>query len=289
MRADAARAAGPVSLWRRSVAIVRLALILTITLCVALSLWLGRLALFASPRLRRRWRVLHFNAWSRAVCRVLGGSTIVAGRPPAAPFFLASNHLGYLDIVVLAQLLPAVFVAKADVRDWPLVGWLTRLADTLYVNRERSRDIPRANRAIADAIATGDSVVLFPEGTSSGSDLVLPIRPPLLQVAAQNGIGVSTAALYFVTRSGDPHAHGAICYYGNMTFVSHVWRLLHIRGFTVTIRFGERLHIAGDRKALAEAVREEILELQSRNTNNTKAYASPEDGAAQVKTMRQNR
>lgn len=259
-------------------------MIVLVTALVAISLFIGRVLLFAAPRLRRRWRVLHFNLWSRAMCRVLGGNTVVDGEPPAAPFFLASNHLGYLDIVVLAQLLPAVFVAKADVRGWPVIGWLTRLADTLYINRERHADIPRANQSIADTLSAGDSIVLFPEGTSSESDFVLPIRPPLLQVAAERGIAVHTVALHFATRNGDPHAHRAICYYGDMDFVSHVWRLLHIRGFTVTIRFGDQRHTADHRKQLAESVRAEILALQSHNTPSGAGVQVVDRNARQIRS-----
>ncbi len=286
MSADTADKTFAFSLWRRIIAVLRLALIALITLLVTISLGVGRLVLFAAPGLRRRWRVWHFNAWSRAMCFVLGANTVVEGAPPQAPFFLASNHLGYLDIVVLAQVLPAVFVAKADVQSWPVIGSLTRLADTLYINRERHSDIPRANRSIADAMNSGDSVVLFPEGTSSESDFVLPVRPPLLQVAVEHDLAVNTAALHFVTRDGDPHAQRVICYYGDMDFVGHVWRLLHIRGFTVTIRFGQQQHRAAHRKQLAESVRAEILDLQSRNTLVPRPAAEAQPATTQPEQMR---
>lgn len=249
--------------WRRAVAIARLALIIAWTTLVAVSLALLRLV--TRGDLRRRVRGAWFRAWSRIVVRLLGGRTEVYGTPPSAPFFLASNHLGYLDILVLAQAVPAVFVSKAEVRQWPVIGWLTRLADTLYINRERKSDIPRANAAIAAVIARGDGVALFPEGSSSESDFVLPVRPPLLEVAASNGIPVSVAALYFETRPGDPHAHRSICYYGDMVFADHLWKLLHLRGFTVTMRFGAAPVYASDRKALAQKVRAAIHELQLEN------------------------
>ncbi|MEM7612102.1 MAG: lysophospholipid acyltransferase family protein [Pseudomonadota bacterium] len=253
------------SLWRRLVAISRLAFILATTLVIALVLAIGKLILRPLPKAARSLRVFMFNAWSRSMCWSLGGRNVIHGTRPQVPFFLASNHLGYLDIVVLAQFLPAVFVSKAEVRQWPFVGWLTTLADTLYINRERHRDIPRANQSIADALSDGDSVVLFPEGTSSESDFVLPIRPPLLEVAVQQTVPVHTVALYFETSPGDPHAHRAICYYGDMDFVSHVWRLLHLRGFTVTIRFGHIAHHADDRRQLARQLGDEILSLQLKN------------------------
>ncbi len=249
--------------WRRAVAILRLAALIVCTIPIALSLALLRLVTRGENR--RRIRSAWFSAWSRLVVRILGGRTEVHGTPPRVPFFLASNHLSYLDILVLAQVAPAVFVSKAEVKHWPVIGWLTRLADTLYINRERKSDIPRANATIAAAIARGDGVALFPEGSSSESDFVMPVRPPLLEVAASNGIPVSVAALYFETRPGDPHAHRAICYYGDMVFADHVWKLLHLRGFTVTIRFGEDPVYASDRKALAQRVRAAIHALQLEN------------------------
>ena len=263
--------------WRRAVALARLAAIATATMLIALVLAVLRAVTRGGAR--RRIRDTFFSAWSRLMFRILGGRTIVHGPRPATPFFLASNHLGYLDIVALAQVAPAAFVSKAEVRDWPAIGWLTRLADTVYIRRERKSDIPRANAAIAAAVARGDSVALFPEGTSSESDFVLPVRPPLLAVAAANGIPVTPAALYFETRPGDPHARQAICYYGDMVFAEHVWRLLHVRGFTVTIRFAGDAVRAGDRKTLARRVQAAIHGLQLHNAPGARpgrAAASPQ-------------
>lgn len=249
--------------WRRAVAVLRLMALVVCTIPIAVSLALLRLV--TRGETRRRIRNAWFGAWSRLMLRIIGGRTEVHGTPPSAPFFLASNHLSYLDILVLAQVVPAVFVSKAEVKHWPVIGWLTRLADTLYINRERKSDIPHANAAIAAAIARGDGVALFPEGSSSASDFVMPVRPPLLEVAATDGIPVSVAALYFETRPGDPHANQSICYFGDMVFADHVWKLLHLRGFTVTMRFGEATVYASDRKALARQVRAAIHALQLEN------------------------
>ncbi|MFK8053176.1 MAG: lysophospholipid acyltransferase family protein [Woeseiaceae bacterium] len=249
----------------RILAIVRLIGILLITLFVAIPLAILRFVLSPWPNAKRAVRLFYFKLWSRWVCALLGARSNVFGELPAAQCMVASNHLGYLDILVIAQYAPAVFVSKADVLQWPVVGWLTKLADTLYIARERHRDIPRANQSIAAALQAGDNVVLFPEGTSSNSDWILPVRPPLLQVAASEQFPVSTIALYYQTDTPDPHAHQAICYFGDMSFGSHVWRLLHLRGFKVDIRFSGALLQDTERKTLALKVRKSILDLQTEN------------------------
>ena len=260
-----ARQAFAPTLWRRCVACMRLILLLVITAATAVALSVTRLLLVAAPTLRRRARGFVFRYWARSACAVRGIKSTETGALPDKTCIVASNHLSYLDIVVMAQYLPAVFVSKRDVTHWPVIGWLTQLADTLYISRENHRDIPRTNAAIAAALEQGDNVVKFPEGTSSDSDWVLPIRAPLLQTAASGDFSVTTAAIHFVTDPADPPAQISICYFGDMVFTAHVWRLLHLRGAAVDLRLsGDLLHDS-DRKSLAKQVRYSILNLQSEN------------------------
>lgn len=253
------------SIWRRLIAILRLISIALFTVIIASTLALMRLVFSWWPTAKQNIRYWYFVAWSRGICWLLGGQTKRYGRLPNVQCIIASNHLSYLDILVIAQFVPAVFVSKADVKSWPVIGWLTTLADTLYIERERHRDIPRANRSIAQSLSRGDNVVLFPEGTSSDSDWILPVRPPLLQVAAAENYVVSTAALHYRTKHNDPHARAAICYFGDMAFGVHVWRLLHLRGFNVDLRFSGDELCDDDRKTLALKVRRSILSLQAHN------------------------
>ena len=97
---------------------------------------------------------------------------------------LVSNHLSYLDIVVLSSIRPCVFVAKRDVARWPLFGWLAHAAGTIFVDRERRFSTEFVN-GIHEAIAAGLPVVLFPEGTSSDGSTVLPFKSALLESAVQ--------------------------------------------------------------------------------------------------------
>lgn len=213
---------------------------------------LAHLALAPAPQRQARWRRGVFRFWGRGACRVLGVRITVVGDRPATGAFLVCNHLGYLDIPVLASQLGAVFVSKAEVADWPLVGRGARSMGTIFLVRQRKRDLPDVNRQIEAALARGDGVVVFPEGTSSRGDRVLPFRPSLLAPAAETGAQVRCAVLHYQTSPGSPPASTHVCWWGDMTFAPHVAELLRIDRIEARIEFLPQALADADRKALAE-------------------------------------
>ena len=204
------------------------------------------------------WRTRIFHAWGRSMSRLLGLRAEVDGRPPEPPFVLVSNHLGYVDVILLAAHLRCVFVSKAEVRDWPLVGRLCASVDTLFIQREVKRDIPRVVERIEAVLAGGRGVVLFPEGTSSGGDEVLPFRPSLLESAARAGRPVHCAAIAYGTPPGWPPARDVVCWWRDMPFAGHVWTLLGLPGFRARVVFGAEPVCESDRKLLAERLQREV-------------------------------
>src|SRR5262249_46056827 len=152
-----------------------------------------------------RARVLTF--WSRWSARLIGMRIRVRGNPPAAPFFLVSNHLSYVDILAIASQAPCSFIAKAEISSWPIMGRLCLAVGTLVVERESKGDIPRVIARIESTLANGVGVVLFPEATSSKGAEVLPFRPSLLQAAARAKMPVSYASLSYRTAAGEPPAY----------------------------------------------------------------------------------
>jgi 1-acyl-sn-glycerol-3-phosphate acyltransferase len=164
-----------------------------------------------------------------------------------------SNHLSYVDIVLLASHVDCVFVSKAEIAGWPGMGFAARCAGTIFVDRAFKRRLPEVNRLIEAALGRGERVVVFPEGTSSGGEAVLPFKPSLLEPAAVSRYPVYCAALSYRTASGYPPASEAVCWWGDMTFGDHVFQLLRMSHFHANLELGQEAFLQDNRKELAQA------------------------------------
>ena len=182
----------------------------------------------------------------------------VQGDPPRAPFLLVSNHLSYVDVVVLAAQLGGVFVARGDAAGWPVGGTMCRAADTIFVDRDHRHGVSHALRRMEEMLRQGRGVVLFPEGTSSAGQTVLPFRPSLLAAAARSCLPVSYASLTYAAGPGGPSPATTICWWGNMTLGRHLVQLFRLPGFSVKVRFGQRALRDSDRKILAGKLHEAV-------------------------------
>lgn len=236
-------------------AVLRVVLIALGTLVLYL-IWLpGKLADRWRTRWGRAWRLFIFRHWSRWMALVMGMKMTVQGRPPRAPFFLVTNHLSYMDIVLLAAQAECVFISRHDVAAWPIVGHLTTGMRTVYIDRGSRREILRVHRALDEALARGEGIVLFAEGTSSVGAEVLPLKPALLEMAVAREQAITYASLSYRTPPDEMPAHLSVCWWADMTFASHVFNLLKVRSFQATLTFGEETLLESDRKILAEKLR----------------------------------
>ena len=205
------------------------------------------------------WARGTLRAWGRAACAILGLHVRCEGAPPRdAPFFLASNHLGYLDVITIAAHVPCRFVAKADVASWPVLGALARAGRTIFVDRTSRADLPRVVRLMDEARRAGASVTFFPEGTSSGGDVLLPFRTSLFEAPASAGYPVFCVSLSYATPAGAPAARTAVCWWGDMTFMDHFWGLLRLPRIDGRLAFASTPAEGADRKALAASARARI-------------------------------
>jgi len=215
-----------------------------------------------------RWRSFNFRHWAKATAAILNMKITLSGTAPRAPFFLVSNHLSYTDIIAFASQLDIVFVAKSDVASWPLLGLLCRSLGTIFVNRSSRKDVARVNALIGRTLAVGRSVLLFPEGTSTAGDEVLPFHSALLEPGVTAGYPVSFAAIRYQTPAGQPPARSSVCWWGDMTFLPHLYALFQLHSFEAALAFGSHSIRGNDRKTLAirlwQAVSEEFGSLGKR-------------------------
>jgi 1-acyl-sn-glycerol-3-phosphate acyltransferase len=179
---------------------------------------------------------------------------------------VVSNHLSYLDILLYSSVHPFVMVAKTEVRGWPLLGWLTARAGTVYVQRGGGPvTYPAVNAAMAEAYRSGLPVLFFPEGTTTDGAGVLPFRRGLFHSVLDNGVSLRTAALRYSLGSDRGNREATVgadvCWWGEMGFTSHLFRLLGLRGLSAQIRFGDEVVERQDRFVLSETAQARVVEM----------------------------
>ncbi len=201
--------------------------------------------------------------WFQACQKICGLRVRVKGRANTrgATLFCA-NHVSYLDIIVLGALADARFVAKKDVATWPLFGFLARLADTIFVTRQR-RNARGDCRELKAALGGGDKLFLFPEGTSSNGLSVLPFRSTLFAAVDPRNTSVDVV-MQPVSIAYSRYADGRrlkgeltdlYAWYGDMTLAGHLLGVFGLKGCVVEVTFMPQIRAAAfpDRKSLAEA------------------------------------
>lgn len=204
------------------------------------------------------WRQVILGWWASSFVRIAGCEIEIIGTPPTAPFFLVANHLGYFDIPVVRTAVKGVFVAKHDIETWPFVGTMVRNMGTIYVNRERRRDIPRAGQEVIETLSQGEGVIVFPEGTSSKGETVLPFNSSFLAFAAQTDVPVSYLSISYRTPEGQPPPSDAICWWDDTPLLPHILRLFSVPRFTAILNFGDEPVVNPDRKQLANELRDRV-------------------------------
>jgi 1-acyl-sn-glycerol-3-phosphate acyltransferase len=271
------------SQWRQVRATRRLLMLLLWTiLCIPVQ----AVAIWGMPLFGRRPAVAIARTYHAVNCRIGGIRVTVAGTPatgPAGtgatrPVVFVSNHTSWADILVLGGVLEACFVSKAEVGTWPLIRTVARLGRTVFVSRRRT-ETGRERDELAARLAAGDSIILFPEGTTSDGGRVLPFRSALLGMVetgpeARNPPLVQPVSIVFDRLDGLPvgrkdRAHFA--WYGDMNIADHAWVLLSRRSSGATVLLHPPLDPADfpSRKALADA-----------------AYAAVDAGAAALRQGR---
>lgn len=205
------------------------------------------------------------HRYHRFVCRLFGVRISVLGVPVGGGVLMTANHAGWLDIPILSAVAPVSFVSKSEVGGWPFFGTLARLQRTIFIRRERAKTL-EGRDTIRRRLLAGDALVIFPEGTSSDGNRVLPFRSalmsaaeiPLREDAAHHVVHapVQPVTLAYVGLHGMPmgrETRPLFAWYGDMELVPHLWESLKTGPIDVTVAFHPALTIdeAGGRKPLA--------------------------------------
>lgn len=219
---------------------------------------------FEQSRLQRKGSESreHNAEWLHRCCaRALlrfGVELSVQGNAPTHGL-IVSNHLSYLDILAFSAALPCVFVSKAEVADWPIIGRFADQAGTIFVRREKQGDGPRANASIAECLRKGVRVVLFPEGTTTNGEHILRFHSTMLRPAIDAGEIITPAAIRYELEDGV--FENEVCWWGNLPLAPHLLNLLGKRAVKARIALGEPTMAAGDRKTLGLDLRTRVIAL----------------------------
>ena len=216
----------------------------------------GMAVLTRFPLLDTAGRHERIRWWSAGLLQAIGMTLKVSGSARLGATLLVANHISWIDIAAIHAAAPhARFVSKSDVLRWPLLGWMIRNAGTLFIERERKRDAVRVVHAMAQALRDGDSVAVFPEGTTGRGPELLPFHANLLQAAVATGTPVQPVLLRFFDASA-PFSQ-AVEYLGETTLMQSVWRVACARGLGVRVELMAPLATPhADRRALAAHLRD---------------------------------
>lgn len=269
----------------RPVKLIALLSAWTLFLTAALLVRLG-LSLLKSPD-RWRWisRLINWN-FAAAVRVILNIKITVDGETESLQgggYFIVSNHLGYVDGFVLGSIFPVIYVSKKEVRGWPLIGPWTALCGTVYIDRQRKDKIPLLVGEIAQRLKQKTNLLIFPEGTSTNGDRILPFQSAPFAAALRARATVVPVTLTYQRIDHQPLTkdnRDRVYWYGDMEFLGHFWGLLAARSIEVTVQVHPAIETArykndsSGRKALSQASYDSISGKKER-TEKRQAFPYP--------------
>ena len=188
---------------------------------------------------------------------------------------IVSNHLSYLDILVLSASVPCAFISKAEIENWAIIGRFARWAGSVFVQRNRKGDAAQKNSAVADALRGGAPVVLFPEGRTTDGRQVLRFHSTMLQPAIDMGALVTPCAIAYERADGTPADEAY--YWGDMTLFPQGMKLLAKPAIRARVSFGNAVAAIGDRKDLAHVLHDRVAQLYAALRVNSVSPAQPEE------------
>jgi 1-acyl-sn-glycerol-3-phosphate acyltransferase len=223
--------------------------------------------IFVKDQLKRRKYFLQSVSFFCRLGLGLLGFEIKAINLPAKdkPYLLAGNHLGMLDILAVAGIKPTLFVTSVELKNTPGLGVIAEMSGCLYVERRDRSNIQNELTEIREALSQGCSVALYPEGTSTNGERVLPFKKTLLTSAAGTGVPILPMVVNYVSVNGEPMSHkwrDYVCWYGDDTFFASLIRIFQVDSVVVEIEFLNPVVVESEdqRKEVAAQVQHQIVQ-----------------------------
>ena len=217
--------------------------------------WILRLRGPLSPEQRAQW----LQQTCRGILKGAGIRYCVEGQPPTHGL-VVSNHLSYLDVLILSAAMPCFFVAKIEIGGWPFFGKAARMGGTIFLDRSSQKSAMSVAVQMSEKLKLPIPVLLFPEGTSTDGEQLLRFHSRLIDPATSAGVPITVAAVRYVTDDGTPERE--LCWYGDALFVPHLAKVLGMAGFSAKVRFGQP-HIYASRRVAAEQTHDEIAAMRA--------------------------
>ena len=214
------------------------------------------------PRVGKNQENLIISRWCRGLLSVLNIGIVTHGNMPDKKLgnaMFVANHISWLDIFALNSLRTMRFVAKSDIRDWPVVGWLCEKSHTLFTERNRKQDAGRIVEITADSLRAGDCVCVFPEGTTSDGRELLPFKGSLIQAAIDARSQLWPVAIRYP--DGDGGINREMAYYGDMSLTQSLRQILAQHSPIIELHFLPPIRTRGEeRRSLSRSARQAICD-----------------------------
>lgn len=237
--------------------IVRTYRILRIVMHILYGLSVGALIL---KRLDQDQRHLIIKRWSETLLNILNVKLTVEGSPPNQKLcnaIFVGNHISWLDIYALNSVHPVRFIAKSEVGRWPILGWLARQANTMFIERAQKKDAQRVTIQATESLSKGDCLCYFPEGTTSDGTELLPFKSSLMQASINANAEVWPLAIHYPNKDGSPNVRMA--FVGETTFIESIWQIISLHQSEVKLYFLPSINPNGyERRELTQHIKSAI-------------------------------
>ena len=217
---------------------------------------------------------IFFNIFFKGLLNIFGIKLRVSGKIRKENILFVSNHVSYLDIFILGSVIRGLFIAKSEIKSWPVINKIAALGRTIYVNRSKIISIKEQVNVLSNYLKRNENLILFPEGTSSDGSKVLPFKSSLfslIELEELSGYKVQPISISYSKIDGMPvekKFRPFFAWFGNMDLVSHAWKFLGIGLSEVEVKFHKPIKFSSfkDRKEASQICQKIISEQISLNS-----------------------